>query len=211
MSTQSDDEILAIAREGFLEEAREMLQQFEDSLLTLEKNPQDHEAMNSAFRAAHTIKGTSGLFGFEAIGQFTHEMESVLDCMRSGTLALNERGFALLLKSRDQLDGLLNELGTTQPDPELAACGTALAAQLRALREGGSDDQEDDTLWLISLRMGSDALRNGLDPMSFIRYLDNVGEVRELRTQYEALPELAMLDPESCYLNFEIRLDSEAD
>ena len=59
----TDDDILAAAREGFLEEADQLLHQFEDSLLGLESDPQDHELLNAAFRAAHTIKGTAGLFG----------------------------------------------------------------------------------------------------------------------------------------------------
>ena len=60
----SDDEILAAAREGFLDEAKDMLRQFEEALLTMEQDPGDAEAVNCAFRAAHTIKGTAGLFGF---------------------------------------------------------------------------------------------------------------------------------------------------
>ena len=53
-----DDEILAIAREGFLDEARDMLRQFEQALLAMEQDPGDAEAMNSAFRAAYTVKET---------------------------------------------------------------------------------------------------------------------------------------------------------
>ena len=58
-----DDEILAAARAGFLEEADELLRQFEQCLLGLEADPGDSEVINAAFRAAHTIKGTAGLFG----------------------------------------------------------------------------------------------------------------------------------------------------
>lgn len=61
MIDPSDEEILAAARAGFLDEARDMLRQFEEALLALDVDPDDQEILNSAFRAAHTIKGTAGL------------------------------------------------------------------------------------------------------------------------------------------------------
>jgi two-component system chemotaxis sensor kinase CheA len=220
----SDDDILATAMEGFQQEAQEMLQQFEAGLLAIEDNPADTEALNSAFRAAHTIKGGAGLFGFEAVVHFTHEVESVMESMRSGELQLDEKGFALLLHSQDQLAGLLGELGSATPDPVLAQKGSELAEQLRALRGAGlstaatPDKAATATavtgapqgVWHISLQLGADALRNGLDPMSFIRYLDKIGEVLQVRTVSEQLPSLDHIDPESCYLGFEIRLSSQS-
>jgi len=83
----TDDDILAAAREGFLEEADQLLQQFEESLLGLESDPQDFELLNAAFRAAHTIKGTAGLFGCDAVVGFTHEVETLMEALRSGELA----------------------------------------------------------------------------------------------------------------------------
>ena len=79
--TDDDAEILAIAKAGFLEEARELLQQFEQSLLALEIDPSDAEHLNAAFRAAHTIKGTAGMFGCEAVVSFTHEAETLLEAL----------------------------------------------------------------------------------------------------------------------------------
>lgn len=222
-----DAEILAAAREGFMEEAVELLAQFEQALLTMEQDPADSEAVNSAFRAAHTIKGTAGIFGFDAVVKFTHEVESVLDATRSGDLSLNEAAIALLLASRDQMEHLLDDLGPGEPDPALAEHSATLGDQLRALRQapGGAtavapatpsakaaaDTVNELAVWHLSLRMGIDALRNGLDPMSFIRYLDTVGEVRGIRTVDELVPALEGLDPESCSLGFEIRLATGAD
>ena len=65
--------------------------------------------------------------------------------------------------------------------------------------------------WHISLRFGPDALRNGMDPLSFLRYLETVGDINNLVTLYEELPSLETLDAESCYLGFEIDLKSETD
>jgi two-component system chemotaxis sensor kinase CheA len=220
-----DEEILAQAREGFLDEARELLQQFEQALLAMEQDPADAEATNTAFRAAHTIKGTAGLFGFEAVVAFTHEVESLLEDLRSAVLALSDDAMGLLLQGRDQIERLLADIDSAEPDAVLAARSTALAAQLRGCR--GAPEAEVAArapavapaanaapnaagLWHLSLRVGPDALRNGLDPLSFIRYLSTVGRVSAVRTVIDAIPELAELDPDECHLGFELRLLSEA-
>ncbi|KDB53167.1 CheA signal transduction histidine kinase [Sphaerotilus natans subsp. natans DSM 6575] len=224
-----DDDIIAAAREGFLEEAQDNLRQFEQGLLAMEQDPGDAEAVNSAFRAAHTIKGGAGLFGFQAVVGFTHEVESVLDRMRDGLLAVTEPGMALLLQGRDQMERLVHAVRDgTEGDAELEAISQRLGEQLRQLRGESAgpaapasataapedipaSNGEGDGVWHLSLRLGVDALRNGLDPMSFIRYLDTLGEVEGIRTLAEAVPELLLLDPEGCCLGFEIRLRSPAD
>lgn len=218
-----DDEIIAAAREGFLEEAQDNLRQFEAALLVMESNPEDAENLNAAFRAAHTIKGGAGLFGCTAVVAFTHEAETLLEALRSGQHPLSEATVALLLQSRDMMGKLLDELNSGEADPALARDAAALGAQLRAITQGSQKvkDQAPDhssavataaslsavageALWHISLRFGQDALRNGLDPISFIRYLGKLGTVRELVTLGDGVPGLMALDAEACYLGFEI-------
>lgn len=224
-----DEEILAVARAGFLDEASDMLRQFEQALLVMEESPDDAENLNAAFRAAHTIKGTAGLFGFDAVVHFTHEAETLLEALRSGELRADEHITALLLRSRDQIERLLNEVRSGQQDPQVAADSDQLGAELRAVRQGTQshgrshqaepgDVSEPPTtepptttgLWHLSLRFGPDALRNGLDPLSFIRYLDTLGQIRQIHLLEHQLPGLEQLDAEACYLGFEIGFDSEA-
>jgi len=155
---------------------------------------------------------------------FTHEVESVLEVMRAGALPVSAEGMALLLQGRDQMDRLVAAIDQHPVDPDLATHSEALGAQLRALRGGGaaaarpaaagaSTPSSDAGLrvWHISLQMGADALRNGLDPLSFIRYLGSLGEVRGIRTLTHRVPELAALDAEGCCLGFEIRLATIAE
>ncbi|WP_088287344.1 chemotaxis protein CheA [Ideonella sp. A 288] len=227
MKRDDDDEILAAARVGFLDEAQDMLRQFEQALLVMETAPDDHENLNAAFRAAHTIKGTAGLFGFEAVVAFTHDAETLLEGLRSAQIVVSEPVIALLLRSRDEIERLLDEVRTGTADLAAAAAGAALGAELRAAMAGGSGsgasaaaaahdtvadsdgaDGEQAGAWHLSLRFGGDALRNGLDPLSFIRYLDSVGTVLGIETLADAVPALEALDPEHCHLGFEIRLDS---
>ncbi|RTL27717.1 MAG: chemotaxis protein CheA, partial [Burkholderiales bacterium] len=72
------------AMQAFFTEARELLERMEEALLIVEQQPDDEETINAIFRAAHTIKGSAGIFGMDAIVAFTHVAESVLDEVRKG-------------------------------------------------------------------------------------------------------------------------------
>lgn len=80
----------------FIEEAQELLQSMEESLLLLENDPQDSDNIGAVFRAAHTIKGSAGLFGLSPIVSFTHILEDVLDSVRNGALIIDNQLVALL-------------------------------------------------------------------------------------------------------------------
>ncbi|MEX8520343.1 MAG: Hpt domain-containing protein, partial [Leptothrix sp. (in: b-proteobacteria)] len=142
MSQHDDDEILAAAREGFLDEAAEMLQSFENALLVMETDPGDQENINAAFRAAHTIKGTAGMFGCDAVVAFTHEVETLLEAVRAGHLQVNEPLIAALLQSRDQMASLLDEVHSGRQDAGVAARSLALGAELRQLVQPGATTPE---------------------------------------------------------------------
>jgi two-component system chemotaxis sensor kinase CheA len=245
MSLHDDDaEILAAAREGFLAEAREQLQAFESALLVMETDPGDSENLNAAFRAAHTIKGTAGLFGCDAVAAFTHEVETLMEALRSGQREVDGDIAAALLESLDQIGVLLDEINLPAGAPEVAARSVELGARLRRLCAGGSaapaagaaassasaasgataaagstatasaaatgTGTAASSPWHLSLRFGTDALRNGLDPLAFIRYLGSLGTVRSIRTLVDQVPALEALDAESCHLGFELAFDTSA-
>ncbi|MFT4104108.1 MAG: chemotaxis protein CheA, partial [Burkholderiaceae bacterium] len=90
------------------------------------------------------------------------------------------------------------------------AVAVATPQDARVERVEAPVDGADDT-WHISLRFGPDVLRNGMDPMSFLRYLGTIGTITAIVTLPDALPPLAAIDPESCYLGFEIRFRTTAD
>ncbi|MEY4416944.1 MAG: hypothetical protein RIQ53_4237 [Pseudomonadota bacterium] len=228
MHTQDDDdEIIAAARAGFLDEALEMLAQFEQALLVMESQPEDHENLNAAFRAAHTIKGSAGLFGFDAVVAFTHEAETLLEVLRSGQRKVDEHVAAALLESRDLIEALLDEVRTGQTQTGLAERSASLGARLRALMPGSTsattatgsptaaaaavaeEVTEGPRPWQVSLRFGADALRNGLDPLAFLRYLATRGTAMQCTTLVDGVPALEALDPEGCCLGFEVRLTTE--
>jgi len=84
----------------FFEESLEGLDTMESGLLTLEDGA-DRETINTIFRAAHSIKGGAGTFGFMEISQFTHSVETLLDEMRNGTRGITPDAIQVLLQSVD--------------------------------------------------------------------------------------------------------------
>ena len=77
----------------FIEESRELLAEMEDCLLRVRQQAASEDIINAIFRAAHTIKGSAGLFGLDAIVAFTHVAESLLDEVRNGDVALSPAVF----------------------------------------------------------------------------------------------------------------------
>ena len=216
------------AKQTFIEESRQSVRAMEGALLRLETAPDDKEALDAAFRAAHTVKGSSGMFGFDAIVAFTHVMESVLHRVRDGGVAINKDLIALLLSCGDHIVSMVDRIavhGETL-DGEMQAAGVALGERLGIYL--GPEERvaapatpviaapvavgsvASDT-WHISLRFGRDVLRDGMDPLSFIRYLGTLGEIVHLTAVPDALPGAAEMDPESCYLGFEIDFRGTAD
>lgn len=211
------------AQQTFIVEARELLQDMEQSLLQLESEPADQDAIGAIFRAAHTIKGSAGLFGLASIVGFTHIVENVLDHLREGSVAVDAALIALLLKCGDHMLELIEVVADRGETPTPAALerGEALREALSAYSplpttavsvdtaEVG-DDAAVEVLWHIDLRFGVDVFRNGMDPLSFLRYLDTLGTLLQVTTLTQHIPPAASWDPESCYLGFEIDLRSTA-
>jgi two-component system chemotaxis sensor kinase CheA len=213
----------------FIAESRELLQQMEDALLQIEQAPDDPERINAIFRTAHTIKGSAGLFGFDSIVAFTHVAESVLDRVRSGDLRFNSDLIALMLNVGDHLAGLINQLADGNGLAGLPEATRATEAELiqelsqyldkqPASQPAASTAQPATSNsigapghWHLSLRFGTDTLRNGMDPLAFLRYLGTLGSILHVEPVLDHLPSLEALDPESCYLGLEVAFESQAE
>lgn len=212
------------AQQTFIVEARELLQAMETSLLQLESDPHDEDAIGAIFRAAHTIKGSAGLFGLEPIVRFTHIVEDVLDRLRNGSVQVDADLIAVLLTSGDHMLELIEvvaQQGATLP-PAAQAREAELCRRLHAYQAPGTTTDSaptgethpappaDSSLWHIGLRFGEDVFRNGMDPLSFLRYLQTLGDIERITTLSETLAPLDSWDAESCYLGFDIEFRSTA-
>jgi len=119
----------------FKEEAYDLLDDIEETLLDLGKNPADIDLVNRLFRAFHTIKGSGAMFGFKQVSEFTHRVETAIDAVRQGRLAFSEDLVEIILHSRDQI---LRLIDTADPAVEFAGPeSSAIMAQLAALVADG--------------------------------------------------------------------------
>ncbi len=228
----STDDVL----QTFVAEARELLLGMEDSLLALERDPRDGEAISATFRAIHTIKGSAGLFSLDQLVAFAHVAETLLDLVRDGRVAVDGDLIALLLECSDYLGFLINQIaGEEVADAaaqearrpallaRLQACiassGAPSASQAESPRQappsavpaaGEVADPVHNDAWHISLRFGPEVLKNGMDPASFLRYLGTLGEIAHITTLWQQMPAPEAMDAESCYLGFELDFRSEA-
>lgn len=221
------------ALKTFVIECRELLIAMEEALLRVEQAPDNKELINEIFRAMHTIKGSAGLFGLDHIVQLSHHAENVLDMARSDQEVIDHDFVALFLDIRDHVDELIYQVdqGISLDEKSIAhscelieklthlvgdsaACKEKTITHLSRLQsppdtvcireelEQGNAVETDN--WHISLRFSRNVLKNGMDPLSFIRYLTTFGRLVNVVTLTEAVPSAELFDPEDCYLGFEI-------
>ena len=93
----------------FLEESKEHIQNLNSNLLELESNP-GQDIIDEIFRSAHTLKGMSGTMGFNRISEITHEMESLLQDIKDGTISVSPEVIDTLLESVDFLEKLIGDI-----------------------------------------------------------------------------------------------------
>ncbi len=204
-------------QEAFFEEAAEHLAIVEEGLLALEQHPQDLELLAKIFRSAHSIKGASGMFGFNAVTQFTHKMETLLDLLRTGEKAVSPPIADLLLKSTDCLKTLIEAVksGVAVDDEVVQRLTTELAtasgAQPPAVPQKQSvaaptqsDSQERS--YLIKWTPPEWLFQRGLDPLQVLKELNGLGDLSSVTLDMSRVPDLAEIDPEKCYLSWELQL-----
>jgi two-component system chemotaxis sensor kinase CheA len=221
MTTDKD---MQAALDTFTIESAELLEEMETGLLELESIEEPEETVNAIFRAAHTIKGSAGLFGLEHIVSFTHVVESVLDTLRGGQLGISTELVAALLPCCDHISNMIHDVaaGKLDENPDLRETGERLLADLwpylevsttalktRAATVSNSTERMQGKAiesgnWHLFLQFRADCLRDGMDPLAFIRYLGTLGEIIHLTTFSHAMPEAEIMDPETNYLGFEI-------
>jgi two-component system chemotaxis sensor kinase CheA len=129
---QEMEEILQL----FFEESFEGLDTMESGLLTLD-NSANRETINTIFRAAHSIKGGAGTFGFMEISGFTHSVETLLDEMRNGTRGITPDALQVLLQSVDAIREMVQSAQAKRPIVMVGAA--ALSSELiRILAQKGA-------------------------------------------------------------------------
>lgn len=203
----------------FREEAYELLTVLEISLLELEKNPDDNEIISKIFRAMHTIKGSGAMFGFEKVAAFTHDIETVYDLLRNGGIIVNKELIDLTLASCDQIRRMIDLKDEADAD-EAAKLTLGFKEFLSAEKDkSGKDEprkieaeellpQEDadkKVTYRIRFKPHADIFSRGTNITPLLMEMRRMG-VCKIMTQTDTVPDLAEINPENCYIYWDIML-----
>lgn len=211
----------------FRQEAEERLAEMEEVILLIENNPQDLDAINRLFRAAHTIKGSGAMFGFDDIANFTHHLESVLEKVRDRVIPVTKELIDQVLAARDQIIAMLHAAdGGAAVD---GAVTKRIVAHLKTLLPAAEGDgarpaQKPRKPSKKGPRRGSKKIgtyrivfkpvpgifKFGSDPALLLEEMSALGECRAI-AQTDELPPFEQLDPEECHIYWYIILSTASD
>jgi two-component system chemotaxis sensor kinase CheA len=209
---------------SFRDEAREILTELEAALLELHENRGDKEVIGRIFRGMHTIKGSGAMFGFERLAAFTHDLETAYDLVRNGRLEVTSELVDLTLAALDQIAAMLNEGVEGASQADTAACAGILVNVRRlasieeeakpAKKNGAAPVQEAAAAgpienWRIRFAPGPDLMRYGAKPSLLLNELRQLGQLTA-KAILDAVPPLGEIDPERCYIRWEMDLATGA-
>ena len=208
----------------FFEESFEGLERLETGLLRLEDGA-DSGVIDDIFRAAHSIKGAAGTFGFSSVTEFAHDLETLLDQIRSGVLRPTAELTALMLEAVDVLRRVLerHRAGGDDDVPEVAPLRQRLQASVKPDRGAAHTAPADHpaapaerplslpatTGWAVTFVPHPELLESGNEPWRLIRELEQLGTVT-VEADLTRLPSLEELSPTTCYLSWRIAVTGNA-
>jgi len=212
-------------RQVFIEEAVELLFSLETSLLELEENPDDKELIAKVFRALHTIKGSAGMFGYDEITMFTHDIESVFDHIRKGEINITKGIIDLTLSARDQILLMLSQTEKTESSDDETT--KAILTSFRKIildynsRTNNSETSKTNNnkpalqaiqgikqTFYIRFKPSLDIFLTGTNPLLLLNEIRNLGKSIVLANEI-LIPMFGDIDPQKCYMSWDIILKTE--
>ena len=198
----------------FYAEAFERLDDLERGLVQLESDPGNNEVLDEVFRAAHTLKGSAGLAGLNAISKMAHVMEDLLDEVRQGARSFTTDLSSLLLRATDVLKQIVQVHAETHQETLPADFAPTLKLLVDVAGLEMSEDKapeqateavsQEGELFRISLKFKPELFETGQDPLLLLLELAELGELQEVRCHAEVLPPLPELDPTKLYLSWDV-------
>ncbi|WP_187967991.1 chemotaxis protein CheA [Aquibium microcysteis] len=201
--------------ETFRQEARELLDALEQSLLDLEQRPDQHDLVDAAFRALHTLKGSGSMFGFDEVADFVHEFETAFDKVRKGRSTVNPGLVTVALAARDHIQKLIEQPGRHAP------AGQPILEALRRIVETDGAPAPEPVVapapdasgtgvkaWRIVFRLPDDALAFGTNPLLLLDELRELGPCR-VTALTDRIPTLETMEPTLAYLGWDVVLDTD--
>ncbi|HBF56578.1 MAG TPA: chemotaxis protein CheA [Afipia sp.] len=204
--------------EIFRQEASELFETLEGSLLDLGQRPDDRELVDSAFRALHTIKGSGAMFGFDKVASFTHEFETAFDLVRKGEIKPTQDLISVALAAKDYIRALIEA-----PESTDSIIGDAILDDLKQfIRSDGypgaapphpeklAANEGRSSGWRLHLEFDQHILCNGSNPLDLLDDLCKLGACFVVPLA-DDVPLLDELEPEYCFLKWDVTLHSDCD
>lgn len=213
--------------EFYREEARELVEDIEQKLLELEARPEDAELLNAIFRDFHTIKGSGSMFGFDAVAEFTHEIESMFDLLREKELVVNRQIIDLSLAAKDHIHDLIFEEDKAQVGTgeailrDVRHCIDTVRPSRSVLPTQEENPTEEKTSWeedteevertfRIKFTPRREFFLRGARILPLLSELEALGRVLVF-SHTDEVPPLDEIDPELSYCDWTILLTISVD
>jgi len=207
-------------RKKFIEEAAELIDKLEVSLLELEKSPNDETLIQQVFRVMHTLKGNSAMFGFDLIDSFTHNLETIYDMIRNGQLQVNKDILNITFSSVDHLKAMLDE--QNYEDPDFKTVHNGLMGKINRIINPGNPETESQTTktakekseslstYYILFEPNENIFKNGTNPLYLLDELCSLGE-HKVFAHFNRLPGIKEITPNLCFTYWEVLLATDQD
>jgi len=199
-------------KKKFVDEAFDHINDLEESLLLLEKDPSDGSVIETAFRAMHSLKGGGAMFGFDEISQVTHDLESIYDQIRGGEALVTSDLISLTLNALDFIKEVLNEEVYEENVLSnlllnIKKYYTSFARKECALE---NDFKQEASIRSFYVKFEPDihVLENGTNPLYLIDELVMLGRSFVL-AEYSRLPDWDSVDFSACYFSWSIILSGK--
>jgi two-component system chemotaxis sensor kinase CheA len=210
-------DIMEQMRASFRAEALDLLIELDSALLALETEAADSTLVHRVFRAVHTIKGSGATAGFAHLARFAHKMEEAFDLARDGRLAVTPDLIDCGLKACDVLRLIIEEKveGATVPgEVEVTGAFTRLLPSPEIPSAGRIEKSKPvadvRAAFEIVFKPNREIFYSGADPVTLLDDLRDLGQAHVV-VHADQVPPLASLDPEHCYLWWEILLVTDRD
>lgn len=206
----------------YIQEAEELLENLESSLLSLEDNPNDKSNIEQVFRVMHTLKGNSSMFGLSVIAEFVHDLETIYDKIRQGEMSLSKGILDCTLASLDHLKLIIHDSDLEE--------GTNKENHHRLIKEintfiGGTGHPEqkvndeivqavtnlDNNLpktYHIYFEPNANMLQNGSNPLGLINELAAIGK-NIVVPHFKRVESIEDFDPTSCITFWDVYLETD--
>ncbi len=204
---------LAQFHDAFFDESFEALDTMEAALLKLNVGAPEPEVVNTIFRVAHSIKGGSATFGFAEVASFTHTCETLLDELRGNRMQVTRSITDLLLKSVDIMREMLRAVQQQAPIDAQRVADLQFDLELAIVQKNAPAAAParpaTEHRWRIQFKPYAQLFAHGNDPLRMLRELADLGDL-DVVVAAQNLPALRDLDPESCYLAWQLTVDTDA-